>query len=194
MRSISHCQACRAVSKLSSPLVGQGGQKLDREKRIAAGLLMHEPSQRLGTGRGALESIAGELPDIGEPEGDQNDLLHPRADLADRLQRPRQGMLGADLVVPVGPDQQQMPDLGIRRQMLDEIEGRRIQPLQIVQEERQRMLFAGEHAEEAREDHMKSTLSILRRQIGDRRLIADHQLEIGDEVDDELAVRTHRLA
>ena len=75
------------------------------------------------------------------------------------------GCAGADLVVPVGPDQQQMPHLGVRDQMLEEIERRGIQPLQIVKEQREGMLLPREHAEEAPENHLESVLRVLRRQI-----------------------------
>ena len=53
---------------------------------------------------------------------------------------PPERVRGADLVVPVGADQQQVAHLRMRDQMLEQIEGRRIQPLQIVEEQRQRML------------------------------------------------------
>ena len=103
-------------------------------------------------------------------------------------------MRGADLVVPVRPDQQQTPHLRMGDQMLDEVECRRIQPLQIVEEQRERMFLAREHAEEAPENHLKAILGVLRRQVRDRRLWSDHELELGNEVDDELAVRAQRLA
>ena len=53
---------------------------------------------------------------------------------------------------------------------------------------------AREHAEEAPENHLKAILGVLRRQVRDRRLRSDNELELGNEVDDELAVRAQRLA
>ena len=49
--------------------------------------------------------------------------------------------------------------------MLDEVERCRIQPLQIVEEQRERVLRPGEHAEEAPEHQLEAVLSVLRRQI-----------------------------
>jgi hypothetical protein len=82
----------------------------------------------------------------------------------------------------------------MRDQLLDEIERRRIQPLQIVEEQRERVLLAREHAKEAPEDHLKAILGVLRRHVRDRWLFSDNELELGNKVDDKLAVRAQRLA
>ena len=54
------------------------------------------------------------------------------------------GWVGANLIVAVGADQQQMPHILLGQKILDEIEGRGIEPLQIVEEQRQRMLGAAQ--------------------------------------------------
>ena len=61
--------------------------------------------------RFAMQGIGDEPADIVELEGRQHDLMHPRIGLADRLERAQQRVRGADLVVPVGADQQQVPHL-----------------------------------------------------------------------------------
>ena len=124
-----------------------------------------------------MQGIGDEPADIVEPERRQHDLLHPRSGLADRLQRPQQRVRGTDLVVPVGADQQQVPHLRVRDQMLEEVERRRIQPLQIVEEQRERVLRPCEHADEAPEHQLEAVLRVLRRQIRDRRLLADDELQ-----------------
>ena len=103
-------------------------------------------------------------------------------------------MRAVDLVVPVGPDQQQMPYLRMGDQVLEEVKRRRVQPLQVVEEQRERVLLAREHTEEAPENHLKAVFGVLRRQVRDRRLFPDHELQFGNEVDDELAVRAQRFA
>ena len=55
------------------------------------------------------------------------------------------------------------------------------------------MLLAREHAEEAPEDHLKAILGVLWGQVRDRRLLPNHELQLGNKVDDELAVRAQRL-
>src|SRR5271168_3272105 len=78
-------------------------------------------------------------------------------------------------------------------QLLEEVERRRVQPLQIVEEQSQRVLLPRERAKEAPENHLKAVLGLLRRQVRDRRLCSDNELQLGDKIDDQLAVRTQRL-
>jgi hypothetical protein len=47
---------------------------------------------------------------------------------------------------------------------------------------------AGEHSKEAAEHHLETVLRVLRRQVGDRRLFPNHELQLGNEVDDELTI------
>src|ERR1700722_10057524 len=56
------------------------------------------------------------------------------------------------------------------------------------------MLRAGEHSEETSEYHLEAVLSIPRREVRDRWLFSDHELQLGHEVDDELTVWVKRLA
>ncbi len=106
------------------------------------------------------------------------------------MSRPR--VPGADLVVPVGPDQQQMAHLRVRDEVLEEVERRCIKPLQIVKEQGERVLLAREHPEEAPEHHLEAALHVLRRQVRDRRLFSDHELQLGNEVHDELSIWAQR--
>src|SRR6202045_2634161 len=78
--------------------------------------------------------------------------------------------------------------------MLEEVERRGIQPLQIVEEQRERVLLAREHPEEAPEHHLETVLRVSRRQVRDWRLFPDHEFQLGNEVNDELTIRAQRLA
>ncbi len=176
------------------PLVGQRGEKLDREERIAAGLLLHQLRQRQRLLRLAMQGSGEEPADIVEPEGRQHDFLDPRSGSADRLERAQQRVRGADLVVPVGPDHQQMPDLRVRHQLLEEVERCRIEPLQIVEKQCERVLLAREYAQEAPEHQLEAVLRLLRRQYRDGRLCSDHELQLGNEVHDELTVAAQCVA
>src|SRR6202043_80714 len=117
------------------PLVGQRDKKLDREERIAAGLLLPKLRQWPRTLRLTAERVGDEPSNIVEPEGRQHDLVGPRINRADHLPRPQKRVRRADLVVPVGPDQQQVPHLWMRDQMLEEAERCSIQPLQIIEKQ-----------------------------------------------------------
>ena len=50
------------------------------------------------------------------------------------------------------------------QQILEQIERRRVEPLQVVEEERQRMLRPGEYADEAPKYQLKTALRVLWRQ------------------------------
>src|SRR5437899_8364581 len=141
-----------------------------------------------------MHGIGDELADIVETERRQHDLLDPRSGLADRAQRADKRVRGTDLVVPVGADQQQVPHFGVRNQMLEEVERCCIQPLQIIEEQGERVLLAREYPEEAPEYHLEAVLRVLRWQVRDRWLFPDHELQLGNEVDHELTIRAQRLA
>src|ERR1700716_233882 len=119
--------------------------------------------------------------------------MHPRIDRADRLQRPQKRVRGTDLVVPVGADQQQVPHFRVRNQMLEEVKRCCIQPLQVIEEQCERMVPVREHTEEASENHLEAVLCILRREVRNGRLFPDDELQLGDEVHDKLAIRAYRV-
>ncbi len=81
--------------------------------------------------------------------------------MVDDLELPQKRVAGHDLVVAVGADQQQVPYLRLGQQILHQIERRGIEPLQIVKEERQRMLWPGKDAEKAPEHKLEAALCLL---------------------------------
>ena len=172
---------------------GQLREELDRKEWITACLLVNELRQRPRAFQVAMQGAADEPADIVEPKRRQHDLTHPRVRFLDRLQRSQKRVSGTDLVVPIGADQQQVPHLRVRDQMLDEVERGGIQPLQIIEEQRERMLGRGERAKEAPKHQLKSVLRFLRRQVGNGRLFPDDELQFGNEVDHQLSVRAERL-
>src|SRR5882724_3065356 len=165
MRSMSHCHARATESNASSP-----------------------SSANAVKNRLAKKGIGDEPADIVEPEGRQHDLMHARIGFADRLECPQERVRGADLVVPVGPDDHEVSHLRMRDQVLEEVEHRCIQPLQIVKKQRERVLLPREYTEEAPENRLETVLRVLRRQVRDWRLFSDHELQLGNEVHDELTV------
>ena len=175
------------------PLLGQCGEELDDKEGVAASLCVHQPGQRRSVLRLAAQCVDDETPHVLEVERCQHDLLHPPPGAADRCQPPNQGVRWRDFVVPVGPHQEQVAQLGPGRQMLEQIERGRVEPLQVVEEQRQRMLGPGEDAEEVSEHQLEAALRILRRQLRHRWLRTDEQFQLGDEGHDELSVWTQRL-
>src|SRR6202045_1376623 len=141
-----------------------------------------------------MQSIGDKPSDIVEPKGCQHDLLDRRSGIANRLERPQKRVRGTDLVVSIGPDQKQVPHLRVRDQVLEEVERRCIKPLQIVQEQRERVLLPREYPEKPSENPLKTVLRFVWWQVRDRWLFSDHKLQRGNEVDDKLTVWAQRLA
>ena len=79
------------------------------------------------------------------------------------------------------------------QQVFEQIERRRVQPLQVVEEERQRMLRSCEDADEPPKHQLKTSLRFLRRQLGHRWLFTNDVLQFRDEIDDQPPVRLQRL-
>src|ERR1700758_1649611 len=120
-----------------------------------------------------MQSIGDKPADIVEPKRRQYNLMHPGIGFTDRLKRSQKRVRGSDLVVSIGPDQQQVPHLRMRDQVLEEVERRCIKPLQIVEEQRERVLLPREYAEKPPENHLKAVLRFLRREGRDRWLPSD---------------------
>ena len=103
-------------------------------------------------------------------------------------------MRGTDFVVPVGADQKQVPHFRVREQMLDQVERRGVEPLQIVEEEGERMFRSREHFEEAPEHQLETALCVLWRKLRNRRLRADEELQFGDKVNHKPPIWVQSLA
>src|SRR4030095_88406 len=98
-----------------------------------------------------------------------------------------------NFVVSVRADQHQVPHIGLGEQILDQIERGRIEPLQIVEEQRKRMLRPRANSDKSPQDEQESALGVLERKVGDWRRFADDELQFRNKVHNELSVRTERL-
>ena len=98
-----------------------------------------------------------------------------------------------DLVVAISADQQQVLHVRLGQEILEHIERCRIEPLQIVEEQRQRMFRLCEHPDESPKNQLEPPLRVLRRKFGNWRLLADDELEFGDKVHHEPSVRPQRF-
>ena len=129
--------------------------KLIDEKRVASGFLKHQFGERSHVLRFRPQRVGDEPSDVAGRERLERDLLDARPSVADLLQHPDEQMRGVKFVGPVGADQQDVLHVRFCDQVLNDFEGRSIQPLQIVQEQRERTLWPGESAEEAPENHLE---------------------------------------
>src|SRR4029078_4885116 len=129
----------------------------------------------------AAQRVGQKLRQVVASQRREHDVLQLAASLANRVELTDQRMRGADLVIAIGSDEQKMLQVRAGQQILDQIQRGGIEPLQVVQEQGQRMLPPGEHPDQAPEDQLEASLCFLRRQLGHWRLLADDVLELGDE-------------
>jgi hypothetical protein len=65
--------------------------------------------------------------------------------------------------------------------------------LEIVEKQHQRVFFSSERPEESPQHRFESVLGFLRSEFRNRWLLTDHQLQFGDQIDHQLAIRTKRF-
>ena len=173
--------------------LGERLQKLHEEERIAGRLLVDQLRERGGARHLAAERIRNELLHVFGRERRKRDLLHVRSRVPDRVELAHQRMGRRDFVVPVRADQHQVRHAGWSQQIFEEIERRRVEPLQVVEEECQRMVRAREHADEPPQHHLETASRVLWSELRNRRLVSDDELELRDKVDHERPIRAQRL-
>ena len=154
---------------------------------------MHELRERMGLVARAMETIGEEMRHIFDAQRPEQNLLHTSSVPADRFERLRQRMRGTDLVVPVGADQQEVPDLRLGGQVLQQIKRRRVEPLQVVQKQHEGMFGPGKDADEAPQNSMKTVLRLQRWKVGNGRRLADDQFQFRDQIQHQSCVGTERL-
>ena len=93
--------------------------------------------------------------------------------LPDRIQHQHHRMRGSDLVVPVGPNEEEMSQLRVSDEMLQKLNCRGIQPLQVVDEERERVLFLSTCGKKSSKYVVNTVPRFVGRKIRNRRLLAD---------------------
>jgi hypothetical protein len=168
-------------------------KKLDGEERVAAGLFVEQLRQESGGFLAAAQSLADQPLEVLDPEGGQHDLVCLRSPVVDRGQRPPQGVPRPDLVVAVRSDQEDVPHVRSAHQAFEPFQSGRVEPLQVVEEEREGMFGGREGAQEALEDGPETVPRFLRWKLRHGRLLPDDKLDFGDQVDNQLAARPQRL-
>ena len=73
-----------------------------------------------------------------------------------------------------------MPHVRIGNQVLQAFKGRFVQPLRIVEEQRKRVLWPSERAEEPPEHQPEAVLRLSRRQFWNGRLFSNNELDLQD--------------
>ncbi|HWS69429.1 MAG TPA: hypothetical protein VN325_42230 [Steroidobacteraceae bacterium] len=94
----------------------------------------------------------------------------------------------ANLIVSVGADQHDVANFRLGDQVLEKLKRCRIEPLQIVEEERERMLGPSEDSEKPSEHRLEASLCFLGWNICYGWLSSDDEFELGDKIRYKLAV------
>jgi len=93
-------------------------------------------------------------------------------------------MRGCDFVIAVGADEEKIAEIGPAQQVFQQVERRRVEPLQVIEEERQRMFRPSEHADKLAKHHLEASLRVLWRKLRDRRRLPDDELHFRNEIHD----------
>lgn len=125
---------------------GQRLQELDHEERIAARLVPHEARQSLDRFGSTVERVSNQMPDMRAGERREPDLLDLCACVTDSLKPDGQRMGGIHLVVAIGAYDHQVAQVRLAQQIDEQVQCRCIEPLQVVEKQRQRMVGLREHA------------------------------------------------
>src|SRR5262249_31095712 len=141
--------------------VGERRNELNGEERIAAGLLVHQSSKRRAAFRRAAKGVRNQLREMLSAERPERDLLHLSSGGPDRLELAHKRMRCGDFVVAVSADEEKVAKFGPAQQVFQQIKRRRVEPLQIIKEERERMLRPCEDADELAKHQLEAPLCVL---------------------------------
>jgi hypothetical protein len=178
------------------PVGLERGEEPDREEGVPRRLLRDEARQLRDVEllRRAPQRVGDELAEVRSGERGEHHLAHRDGGLPEPAQHRHDRVRRGDLVVPVCSYEEQVFHVGVREQILDDVERRSVQPLQVVEEQRERLARAGEHGDEAAKDELETLVRVARRQLRDGGLLAEDDAQLGDEIHDEPSVPAQRLA
>src|SRR6516164_9065114 len=162
--------------------VGERRNELNGEERIAPRLLVHQLRERRGGFRRAANSVRNQLPDMLSGERPKRDLIYRSASGLDCVEFAHERMRGSDFVIAVGAYEEKIPEIGSVQQVFHEVERRRIEPLQVIEEKRQGMFRPSEDTDEPSKHQLETPLRVLWRKLRDRRWLSDDSLHFRNEV------------
>src|SRR5215813_11605872 len=167
--------------------------ELNGEERVAPCLVVYELRKRRAAFRLAAEGVRNQLPEMLFGERLKHDLIYGCASGLDRVELTHERMRRGDFVVAEGADDEKVAQIGPAQQVFQQVERRRVEPLQVVEKERQGMFRPSEHADEFAEHQMETPLRLLWRKLGDGRRLPDDELHFRNEIRDQSCVRSERL-
>ena len=134
------------------------------------------------------KSIAKQLINVVGRERAKPKFAYGRIGLANTVQRERERVLRSHLVVAVSTDQQQMACVAMGDEILDQSQGRGIEPLKVVDKNNQWVLLPREDVDETLEHQLKPKSGLRWRKYSHGRLRTDQANELGNKVSQKTAL------
>ena len=150
---------------------------------------MHQLRKGRSALRFAAKRVCNQLREVFAGERRKRDLLNRRTSVLDGLKLAHQRMHGINLVVPIGADQHKVLQIRSGQKILQQIERRRVEPLQVVEEQRERVLRPSEYADKPPEHHLETPLRVLRLKSRDWWLFSKDEFQFRNEIHNQLSVR-----
>src|SRR6516165_6276447 len=172
---------------------GERRDELNGEERIATRLLVHQSRERRAAFRLAAKGVRNQLPEMLSAERPKRDLLYLSAGGLDRVELAHERMRWSDFVVAVGTDKEKIAEIGPAQQVFQQVERRRVEPLQVIKEQRQGMFRPREGADELPKHQLEAPLCILWRKLKHRQRLTDDELHFRNEIHNQPCVRSQRL-
>ena len=154
---------------------------------------MHEEGERPNIRRFKAKSIAKQPIDILGRQRAEPKFAYGRIGLSNGVQRERERVLRSHLVVAVSTDEQQMAYVATGDEILDQRQGRRIEPLKVVDKNNQRVLWPREDVDETLKYQLKPKSGLRWRECSHRRLGTYQANELGMEICQEAGVIADRF-
>src|SRR5262252_4586967 len=98
-------------------------------------------------------------------------------------------MRWSDFVVAVCADEEKIAEFGPAQQVFQQVERRRVEPLQVIKEERQRMFRPREDADKLPKYQLEAPLRVLWRKLRNQRRLSDDELHFRNEVGNQSSIR-----
>src|SRR6516162_232157 len=173
--------------------VGQRRNELNGEERIATRLLVHELREQRGGFRRAANSVRNQLPDMLSGERSKRDLVYRSASGLDYVEFAHERMRGSDFVIAVGAYEEKIAESGSVQQVFHKLQRRRVEPLQVIEEERQGMFRPSEDTDEPSKHQLETPLRVLWRKLRNGRRLSDDSLHVRNEIHNQSRVRSQRF-
>src|SRR5579864_4411357 len=136
-----------------------------------------------------MKGVPDQLLKIFAGKGGKLDIVDDRSSLTNCLQLTHQRMRRVHFVIPVGTDQQQVRHIGLAQHVLDQIQRRSIEPLQVVEKQCKGMFRSRKNADETAEHHLEPTSSVLRRKFRNAWLVPYNEPQFGNKIYNQLTIR-----